>query len=103
MDPIITIENNIITTMKTNEKDDTCAICLDNFSQKDVRNLKCNHVFHTICINQWEKKGMTTCPVCRDVFVNHCYKIRQWCMALAPPLILLMIPLIIMLVMRYSK
>jgi hypothetical protein len=49
--------------------DSTCAICFENNAHRQTQ-LKCNHIFHKHCIEQWRLaqrlKGQTpTCPVCR--------------------------------------
>ncbi|OZC08936.1 zinc finger, C3HC4 type [Onchocerca flexuosa] len=42
-----------------------CTVCLNDFeTDEEVRALRCNHVFHVVCIDRWlvyNKK----CPVCR--------------------------------------
>ncbi|CAG9533639.1 unnamed protein product [Cercopithifilaria johnstoni] len=42
-----------------------CTVCLNDFeTDEEVRALRCNHVFHIVCIDRWlvyNKK----CPVCR--------------------------------------
>lgn len=43
---------------------DKCTICLGNTSGKVCRVLKCGHIFHCECIDEWFLKK-TTCPVCR--------------------------------------
>ncbi|OMJ80656.1 hypothetical protein SteCoe_19033 [Stentor coeruleus] len=48
-------------------KSETCSICLDDFNSSDrIRKLKCNHIFHTKCIDEWALSH-PTCPVCKDV------------------------------------
>ncbi|XP_057809170.1 RING-H2 finger protein ATL22-like [Salvia miltiorrhiza] len=44
----------------------TCSICLENYSEKETVSVisKCQHCFHTHCIQQWLEKS-DTCPVCR--------------------------------------
>ncbi len=44
-----------------------CSICLDHKpTPVNVRQLKCNHSFHTMCIDTWIlSAGHTTCPLCR--------------------------------------
>lgn len=42
----------------------TCSICLDNISNSDVKELRCNHKFHRNCINIWLQDN-NTCPLCR--------------------------------------
>ena len=47
-----------------------CAICLGLLTS-DVRKLPCGHVFHYVCLNNWERVNTTetfTCPICRKEF-----------------------------------
>lgn len=45
--------------------DNCCPICLDDFDDvNEIFTLKCNHVFHRDCINEWLLKR-STCPYCR--------------------------------------
>ncbi|KAL4557412.1 hypothetical protein LXL04_035589 [Taraxacum kok-saghyz] len=48
--------------------DDTCSICLAKFEEEDaVSQLKrCDHVFHTCCIERWLSRDNFTCPLCRS-------------------------------------
>lgn len=43
-----------------------CAVCLSEFEDAETLRLipKCDHVFHTECIDEW-LVSHTTCPVCR--------------------------------------
>lgn len=43
-----------------------CVICLENFVDGESCRLfpVCNHIFHSVCIDQWLKEHLT-CPVCR--------------------------------------
>ena len=44
---------------------DECAICLEPVLQAErISHLKCAHLFHTACIQQWVEK-VSTCPLCR--------------------------------------
>ena len=46
---------------------DTCSICLDGYEcENRVRVLRCNHVFHTGCIDNWLRRR-PTCPMCQKV------------------------------------
>ena len=45
-------------------KDDTCAICLDNYCRKCRTTLECGHTFDTKCILKWLSKN-NSCPCCR--------------------------------------
>lgn len=47
----------------------TCSICLNEV--RPTRNntgLRCGHLFHTHCLEEWKKRGKNTCPMCRKVF-----------------------------------
>jgi hypothetical protein len=43
-----------------------CSICLIELNNKKriVSRLKCNHLFHKMCIKKWFKQTKT-CPICR--------------------------------------
>ena len=46
---------------------DECCICLERMKTKNRTTLKvltCKHVFHTKCIEEWNKIN-NTCPICR--------------------------------------
>ena len=61
-------------------ENDHCAICLEDTAKCDVRTLSCNHIFHTKCFAEWSQKsiseGNTTCPCCRQSFLDpfECYR-----------------------------
>lgn len=44
-----------------------CAVCLSKFEDQEELTLlpKCDHAFHTDCINEWFASS-STCPVCRN-------------------------------------
>lgn len=44
-----------------------CAVCLSEFEENETGRLlpKCNHSFHTDCIDMWFKSH-STCPLCRS-------------------------------------
>ncbi|XP_075488121.1 E3 ubiquitin-protein ligase ATL31-like [Primulina tabacum] len=48
-----------------------CAVCLNEFEEKETLRLipKCDHVFHTECIDTWLESHVT-CPVCRANLVS---------------------------------
>ena len=42
-----------------------CVICLEKYQKKEkVITLRCNHMFHQTCIEEWFKNGKS-CPLCR--------------------------------------
>ena len=46
-------------------KREHCTICCDNINYSQiVRKLKCGHIFHHKCIDEWLENN-TKCPVCR--------------------------------------
>ena len=48
-----------------NYKENTCSICLDNFSGPEkIRKLKCTHIFHSKCIDGWVVIH-ASCPMCK--------------------------------------
>lgn len=53
--------------IKELENNPECAICLENIHQKDATLTKCNHVFHTTCLDSWLSKptSQNACPKCR--------------------------------------
>ena len=50
--------------------EECCSICLETFGQDEcVRKIKCKHVFHQKCIDQWlVRKG--ECPNCKASLRN---------------------------------
>lgn len=51
-------------------KDNTCSICLDDYSKIKEINLTCGHCFHKKCIEEWTKESIL-CPLCKKVsFLN---------------------------------
>lgn len=50
----------------TNKKYDECSICTENYQDNDeVSVLKCFHIFHYKCIDEWGHYS-TTCPICKQ-------------------------------------
>jgi hypothetical protein len=54
----------------------TCAICL-NPVRETRRNtpIRCGHLFHSHCIEDWKGRGKQTCPVCRKIFDGANFKV----------------------------
>uniref|UniRef100_A0A0D3CTQ7 RING-type E3 ubiquitin transferase n=1 Tax=Brassica oleracea var. oleracea TaxID=109376 RepID=A0A0D3CTQ7_BRAOL len=48
------------------DADKVCSICQDKFIGKgDVNSLRCNHIYHHLCIVEWIRHNLS-CPTCRD-------------------------------------
>lgn len=48
------------------KKTGECSICLESFKEGDlVKVTRCNHSFHSKCIDPWLTNYSTLCPVCR--------------------------------------
>ncbi|KAK8648737.1 hypothetical protein V6N13_129480 [Hibiscus sabdariffa] len=43
-----------------------CAICLCKIDEDDeIRELRCDHLFHQVCLDIWAGYGRSTWPICR--------------------------------------
>ncbi|KVH97514.1 Zinc finger, RING-CH-type [Cynara cardunculus var. scolymus] len=52
------------------EEEIQCAICLSKVEDDDeIRELRCDHFFHSNCLDKWFSYRHTTCPLCRDNLV----------------------------------
>nr|POE54402.1 putative ring finger protein p4h10.07 [Quercus suber] len=49
-----------------------CLVCLCDFEIDEVARklVKCNHLFHKECIDQWLTQGRNSCPLCRGQGVD---------------------------------
>jgi hypothetical protein len=48
-------------------QDEQCSICLGVFEAGEpCRALRCQHAFHTECIDDWLTAGSVECPLCRQ-------------------------------------
>ncbi|CAI9768059.1 unnamed protein product [Fraxinus pennsylvanica] len=44
-----------------------CAVCLCRIDEgAEVRELRCNHLYHRVCLDKWVRHGRGTCPLCRN-------------------------------------
>jgi len=46
-----------------------CPICINKIESNEyIRKLKCNHLFHKKCVDNWLKKNIenASCPMCRS-------------------------------------
>jgi hypothetical protein len=58
-----------------------CNICLQTFNHKEEYvTLRCNHMFHYVCLKTWWEKKHLNCPLCGDfgtsytswLYCDHC-------------------------------
>ncbi|KAI9737121.1 MAG: hypothetical protein M1834_000712 [Cirrosporium novae-zelandiae] len=48
-----------------------CVICLDPIlPNQQIRALRCNHVFHKHCIDDWYLRQQVDCPLCKVKFMK---------------------------------
>ncbi|KAJ3295956.1 hypothetical protein HDU79_007922 [Rhizoclosmatium sp. JEL0117] len=53
------------------ETKEKCTVCLMPYEDGDMlRILKCNHGFHSDCIDQWLTSHVNSCPICRQTGVE---------------------------------
>ncbi|GFU52684.1 e3 ubiquitin-protein ligase RNF167 [Nephila pilipes] len=56
-----------VSTFKKGDPYETCAICLEDFKNKDkLRILPCLHGYHVKCIDPWLTKNKRICPICKQ-------------------------------------
>jgi len=62
-----TIEKKDILFKKDEYNMDECSICLEHFIEDEpIIQLKCNHIFHAQCIDDW-LQIQENCPLCRRI------------------------------------
>ncbi|KAK2635923.1 hypothetical protein Ddye_030715 [Dipteronia dyeriana] len=53
----------------TSEEEDEaveCAVCLNRIEEEEeIRELRCDHLFHRACLDRWVGYEHVTCPLCR--------------------------------------
>ncbi|KAK4841641.1 hypothetical protein QYF36_007931 [Acer negundo] len=43
-----------------------CAVCLNTIEEEEeMRELRCDHLFHSACLDRWVGYKHVTCPLCR--------------------------------------
>ncbi|KAK6134051.1 hypothetical protein DH2020_032196 [Rehmannia glutinosa] len=53
--------------INSEELAEECAVCLCRIDEGDeVRELRCHHLFHKVCLDRWLGYGHVTCPLCRN-------------------------------------
>lgn len=50
-----------------------CAVCLCTIGEgdDDIKGLRCQHVFHRVCLERWFGYGQLSCPLCRRSWVDN--------------------------------
>jgi E3 ubiquitin-protein ligase RHA2 len=49
-----------------------CMFCLTDMSDgEEMRELRCQHIFHRACLDEWLEHRWATCPICRDCLLAH--------------------------------
>ena len=49
-----------------NKSSESCIICQENYKNEDnIIQLKCNHIFHKECLENWLLNYNCVCPICR--------------------------------------
>ena len=58
---------NIDNNLKDSSNINKCSICQDNYNDNDnVKILKCKHIYHSDCIDNWLGNHSHKCPYCRE-------------------------------------
>jgi hypothetical protein len=54
----------------------TCAICLNPVREtRHNKPIRCGHLFHSHCIENWKSMGKQTCPICRKIFDGGSFRV----------------------------
>lgn len=63
-------------TLKPSCRMSTCAICLNEVKcTRTNPALRCGHMFHSHCLQEWKNQGKNTCPICRKIIDGTQFKI----------------------------
>jgi len=54
---------------QSSENNIVCSICISDIKRNNIFNLRCGHMYHKSCIEQWVYKH-GTCPLCRQPAIN---------------------------------
>ncbi|XP_058079873.1 E3 ubiquitin-protein ligase RHA2A-like [Magnolia sinica] len=48
------------------DEQEECVVCLNKIEEgEEIRELRCEHLFHRACLDQWIGYRHGTCPICR--------------------------------------
>ncbi|KAB1206502.1 putative E3 ubiquitin-protein ligase RHA2B [Morella rubra] len=54
------------------EEEMECAVCLCKIEEdEEIRELRCDHIFHRDCLDRWVGYKHVTCPLCRSSVFPH--------------------------------
>ena len=54
-----------------------CAICLNEVRKSRSNTpIRCGHLFHSHCLQNWKNKGKQTCPICRKIFDGEKFRVQ---------------------------
>lgn len=49
-----------LNVLQVEEQNETCTVCVEEFkSEEEIAILRCNHIFHEICLRQWVTTKMS--------------------------------------------
>jgi hypothetical protein len=79
-DVLVTLDDkefeNLVSKKLEDKIEYDCAVCLESMVKDEmVTELKCNHTYHTSCIEPYLKQYNYKCPVCRADVGKHKYNI----------------------------
>lgn len=61
--------NNLVYNEIINNQD--CSICVEPLNDNIAIKLKCNHIFHQKCLQEWLQKSKNKdCPLCRKKIID---------------------------------
>ncbi len=71
----IIIDDTESDNYNSDDNEDICVICLENFDAGEPMYFHCGHIFHIHCILDWivslfQKNADISCPICRSI---ECY------------------------------
>ena len=69
------MNDNIIDIDDIDDIDDNrfnCTICLkDDIHESSIYNTNCSHTFCKECLDDWFKRGNSSCPLCRNDIITY--------------------------------
>lgn len=78
IEEFILLNDNISVENYSDNMDNCCIICFEDLNSKQIKKLKCYHIFHEKCIKKWFKNKLNKnnkCPLCNEA--NNSYIISD--------------------------